>query len=49
MILLAATVFVVAGNMLSPQKRHARKSIETVSDSDSIGNNPNDTTKMDSL
>ncbi len=49
MILLAATAFVVAGNMLSPQKRHVRKSTVTVSDSDSIGNNPNDTTKMDSL
>ena len=45
MFLLAATVFVVAGNMISPQKRHAKGKAVTV---DSLPN-PNDTTQMDSL
>lgn len=45
MFLLAATVFVVAGNMISPQKRRAKGKAVTV---DSLPN-PNDTTQMDSL
>lgn len=45
MFLLAVTVFVVAGNMDSPQKRHAKGKAVTV---DSLPN-PNDTTQMDSL
>lgn len=45
MFLLAATVFVVAGNMISPQKRRAKGKTVTV---DSLPN-PNDTTQMDSL
>jgi lipopolysaccharide assembly outer membrane protein LptD (OstA) len=49
MILLAATVFVVAGNGFAPQKRRVKKGAVTVSDSDSISRNPNDTTQMDSL
>ena len=45
MFLLAATVFVVAGNMISPQKRRAKGKAVTV---DSLPN-PNDTTQRDSL
>ena len=45
MFLLAATVFVVAGNMISPQKRRAKGKTVTV---DSLPN-PNDPTQMDSL
>ena len=45
MFLLAVTVFVVAGNMDLPQKRHAKGKAVTV---DSLPN-PNDTTQMDSL
>lgn len=45
MFLLAATVFVVAGNMISPQKRRAKGKAVTV---DSLPY-PNDTTQMDSL
>ena len=45
MFLLAATVFVVASNMISPQKRRAKGKAVTV---DSLPN-PNDTTQMDSL
>ena len=45
MFLLAATVFVVAGNMISPQNRRAKGKAVTV---DSLPN-PNDTTQMDSL
>ena len=45
MFLLTATVFVVAGNMISPQKRRAKGKAVTV---DSLPN-PNDTTQMDSL
>ena len=44
-LLLSAAIFVVAGNMVSPQKRRVKGKAVTA---DSV-RNPNDTTQMDSL